>query len=168
MLVVLKVTEEFKPEFFPFKKNGSIIFVAGRSIVLGPFRSRKIILPFRFSGDTEWKAIFDCTQNKGIFCRCKIYTNGQISIVIYNQIDVPQHITSKMKLVCRKVNIDWIIDVNGVKRALRNDTKRIQMVTSSVDKHDTMSLAQRLREMFPNAFCDKVRSANGNFTAYQG
>ena len=106
--------------------------------------------------------MFDCTQNKGIFCRCKIYTNGQISIVIYNQTDVPQHITSKMKLICGKADIDWIVDVNGVRRALRNDTKRIQMVTSSVEKHDTLSLVQRLKEMFPNVFCDKVRSANGN------
>ena len=120
------------------------------------------MLPFRFSEDTDWKTFFDCTHNKGIFCRCKIYTNGQISIVIFNQTDVPQHITSKMKLICGKGNIDWIVDIHGLKHALKDNTKKVQMMTNSLGKNDTVILVERLKEMYPNVFCDKVRPANEN------
>ena len=130
--------------------------MAGRSFVLGPFRSRRIILPFKFTETTEWRAFFDCTHNKNIFCKVKVHANGQISVVIFNQSDTPQHVTSKMRLCCAKGNIDSITDVDGTEYPLKVKTKRVNNISvlTPVDKDATVA---RLREEFPLVFSDTIR-----------
>ena len=147
----LQVTESIDRGLFPFKQNGWIVFVAGRSFVLGPFRSRRIILPFKFSETTTWTAFFDCTHNKNIFCKVKVHTNGQISVVIFNQSDVPQHITSKMRLCCAKDDVESIVDVDGTEHPLRIKTKRVNIMsmTTPIDKD---AIVAQLREEFPLVF----------------
>ena len=124
--------------------------------MLGSFRSRRVILFFKFSTATKWTAFFDCTQNKNIFCKVKIHTNNQISVVIYNQSDILQHITSKMLLCCAKGNVDTIIDVDGKEYPLRTRTKSaIAMNVTTPKGKDT--IVSELKQDFPLVFSDTIR-----------
>ena len=125
--------------------------MAGRSFVLGPVRSRRIILPFIFAESTEWASFFDCTHNKNIFCKVKLHAHGKISVVIFNQSDTPQHVTSKMRLCCAKGNIDSIADVDGMEYPLRVKTKRVNNVSVLTPLGKDVTVA-RLREEFPLVF----------------
>lgn len=153
---VLTLTEEREKQYLPFLQNGWVIFMSGKSLVIGPFDMKTVILPFSFSPESKLCQFFDCIQNKSLIGTTKIHPTGRISLTIKNISAEPQHVTGRMRLTCTQTKFLFIQLLNNEIVELTNKSKC--NIISIIDQKE--GYKDTLIRMFPHVFEQKVQKIN--------